>query len=145
MASEVKPVFEENTALGFLYRLMNGAFQDRDSKDSVFSKANLKLGFICEEHTSPVCQWPSKVSICPVKPVTTPNCSQVKNLDCKDNFSITPPHHAKDKPPLLTLRKVSVILEDCRNLLGDRFRQCEREENGFEASIPLDGLGQCAV
>ncbi|KAM9432812.1 uncharacterized protein ACWYII_016756 isoform 2-T2 [Salvelinus alpinus] len=98
MASEVKPVFEENTALGFLYRLMNGAFQDRDSKDSVLSKAN----------------------------------------DCKDNFSITPPHHAKDKPPLPTLRKVSVILEDCRKLLGDRFRQCEREENGFEASIPLE-------
>nr|XP_046163823.1 uncharacterized protein LOC124001230 isoform X4 [Oncorhynchus gorbuscha] len=100
MASEVKPVFEENTALGFLYRLMNGAFQDRDSKDSVFSKAT----------------------------------------DCKDNISITPPHHAKDKPPLPTLRKVSVILEDCRNLLGDRFRQCEREENGFEASIPLGGI-----
>ncbi|XP_023850562.1 uncharacterized protein [Salvelinus sp. IW2-2015] len=98
MASEVKPVFEENTALGFLYRLMNGAFQDRDSKDSVLSKAN----------------------------------------DCKDNFSITPPHHAKDKPPLPTLRKVSVILEDCRKLLGGRFRQCEREENGFEASIPLE-------
>ncbi|XP_055718826.1 uncharacterized protein LOC129811494 isoform X2 [Salvelinus fontinalis] len=96
MMSEVKPVFEENTALGFLYRLMNGAFQD--SKDSVLSKAN----------------------------------------DCKDNFSITPPHHAKDKPPLPTLRKVSVILEDCRKLLGDRFRQCEREENGFEASIPLE-------
>jgi hypothetical protein len=41
----------------------------------------LKLGFIHEEHTSPVCQCHmSKLSICPLKSVTTPNCSQVKTL-----------------------------------------------------------------
>ena len=40
----------------------------------------LKPGFIHEEHTSPVCQWPSKVSVCPLKSVTTPSCSQVKTL-----------------------------------------------------------------
>ncbi|MBN3279548.1 SYTL3 protein, partial [Polyodon spathula] len=40
----------------------------------------LKPGFIREEHTSPACQWPSKVSICPLKSVTTPNCSQAKTL-----------------------------------------------------------------
>jgi hypothetical protein len=27
----------------------------------------LKPGFIREEHTSPACQWPLKVSICPLK------------------------------------------------------------------------------
>ena len=42
--------------------------------------ARLKPGSICEEHTSPACQWPSKVSICPLKSVTMPNCSQIKTL-----------------------------------------------------------------
>ncbi len=37
-----------------------------------------KLGFIREENTSPKCQTPSNVSICPLKWVTTTNCSQVE-------------------------------------------------------------------
>ncbi len=36
-----------------------------------------KPGFIREENTSPKCQTPSNVSICPLKSVTT-NCSQVE-------------------------------------------------------------------
>ncbi len=36
-----------------------------------------KPGFICEVNTSPKCQTPSNVSICPHKSVTTTNCSQV--------------------------------------------------------------------
>ena len=42
----------------------------------------LKLGFIHKEHTSPACQWPSKLSICTLKSVnlTALNCSQVKTL-----------------------------------------------------------------
>ena len=47
---------------------------------SAICLVQVKPGFICEGHTSPVCQWPSKVSICPLKSVTTPNCSQVKTL-----------------------------------------------------------------
>ena len=47
---------------------------------SAICPVQLKPGFIREEHTSPACQWPSKVSICPLKLVTTPNCSQVKTL-----------------------------------------------------------------
>ena len=47
---------------------------------SVFCSVQLKPWFIGEEHTSLACQWPSKVSICPVKLVMTPNCSQVKTL-----------------------------------------------------------------
>ncbi len=35
-----------------------------------------KLGFIREENTSPKCQTPSNVSICPLKSVTTTNCNQ---------------------------------------------------------------------
>jgi hypothetical protein len=38
----------------------------------------LKPGLICEDHTSPVSHWPSKVSVFPLKSVTTLNCSQVK-------------------------------------------------------------------
>ena len=40
----------------------------------------LKPGFIHEENSSPACQWPSKVSICPLKSGTMLNCSQVKIL-----------------------------------------------------------------
>ena len=32
---------------------------------SAICSVQLKLGLICEERTSEVCQWPSKVSICP--------------------------------------------------------------------------------
>ena len=47
---------------------------------SAICPVQLKLGFIREEHTSPACQWPSKVSICPLKLVMMPNCCQVKTL-----------------------------------------------------------------
>ena len=40
----------------------------------------LKPGFIRKEHTSPVCQWPSKVNNIPLNAVTTPNCNQVMTL-----------------------------------------------------------------
>jgi hypothetical protein len=47
---------------------------------SAICPIQFKPGFICEEHISPACQWPSKVRICPLKPFTTLNCSQVKTL-----------------------------------------------------------------
>jgi hypothetical protein len=47
---------------------------------SAICPVHLKTGFIREEHNSPVIQWPLKVSICPLKSVTKPNCSQVKTL-----------------------------------------------------------------
>ncbi len=40
-----------------------------------------KRGFIHEENTSPKCQTPLNVSICPLKSVTTMNCSQVETPD----------------------------------------------------------------
>ena len=36
--------------------------------------------YTLSEHTSPACQWPLKVSICPLKSVMPSNCSQVKTL-----------------------------------------------------------------
>jgi hypothetical protein len=47
---------------------------------SAICLVQLKPGFIHEEHPSPACQWPLKVSICPLNPVTTSNCSQIKTL-----------------------------------------------------------------
>ena len=38
---------------------------------SAICLVQLKPGLISEEDTSPACQWPSKVSICPLKLVTT--------------------------------------------------------------------------
>jgi hypothetical protein len=37
---------------------------------SAICPVQLKPGFIHEEHISPACQWPSKVSICPLTSVT---------------------------------------------------------------------------
>ncbi len=45
-----------------------------------------KPGFIHEENTSPKCQTPSNVSICPLKSVTTMNCSQHANELPWDGF-----------------------------------------------------------
>ncbi len=50
-----------------------------------------KPGFICEENTSPKCQTPSNVSICPLKSVTMMNCSEVQDPD-EDN------EHADELP-----------------------------------------------
>ena len=44
------------------------------SHTSAICSVKLIPGFICEEHTFPACQWPSKVRICPLK-------SQMKKLD----------------------------------------------------------------
>jgi hypothetical protein len=49
-------------------------------KLSAICPVQLKPGFIREEQTSSACQWPLKVSLCPLKSVTTPNLSQVKTL-----------------------------------------------------------------
>ncbi len=52
-----------------------------------------KPGFICEENTSPKCQTPSNVSICPLKSVTMTNCSQfetpMKTTSIKMSFPET--------------------------------------------------------
>ncbi len=45
---------------------------------SIICPVQRKPGFIREENTSPKCQTPSNASICPLKLVTTTNCSQVE-------------------------------------------------------------------
>ncbi len=47
---------------------------------SAICTVQCKPGFIREENTSPKCQMPSNVSICPFKSITTTKCCQVKTL-----------------------------------------------------------------
>jgi hypothetical protein len=63
---------------------------------SAIYPVQLKLGLIREEHTSTACQWPSKVSICPLKSVTTPNCSQVKTLVSVKSMQMSFPETVSD-------------------------------------------------
>ncbi len=53
-------------------------FHTTPNKLSAIYPVQWKPGFIHEENTSPKCQTPSNVCICPLNSVTTMNCSQVK-------------------------------------------------------------------
>ncbi len=55
-----------------------------------------KPGFIHEENTSPKCQMPSNVSICPLKSVTTTNCSQVETLMRTTSMQMSFPEKVSD-------------------------------------------------
>ena len=65
----------------------------------------LKPGFIREVHTSPACQWPSKVSICQMKLVTMPNYIQVKTLVRTTSTQMSFPEMVSDS----LQRKSSVV------------------------------------
>ncbi len=53
-------------------------------------------GFIREENTSPKCQTQSNVSICPLKSVTTMNCSQVKTTMRTTSMQMSFPETVSD-------------------------------------------------
>ncbi len=55
-----------------------------------------KPGFIREENTSPKCQTPSNVSICPLKSITATNCSQVETLMRTMNIQMSFPETVSD-------------------------------------------------
>ncbi len=55
-----------------------------------------KPGFIREENISPKCQTPSNVSICPLKSVTTTNCSQVETSMRMTSIQISFPETVSD-------------------------------------------------
>ncbi len=55
-----------------------------------------KPGFIREENTSPKCQTPSNVSVCPLKFVTTTNCSQVETPMRKMSMQMSFPETVSD-------------------------------------------------
>ncbi len=68
-----------------------------------------KLGFIREENTSPKCQTPSNVSICPLKSVTTTNCSQVETLMRMTSMQMSVPETVSDS----LCRNSLVMQTDC--------------------------------
>ena len=63
---------------------------------SAICLVQLKPGFIHEEHSTPACQWPLKVSICSLKSVTTLNCSHVKTLVRTKSMQMSFPEMVSD-------------------------------------------------
>ncbi len=94
-----------------------------------------KPGFIREDNTSPKCQTPSNVSICPRKSVTKTNCSQV------------------DTPMRMTIMQMSFpeTVSDslCRNYLVMQTDCCSSCPGGWSQTIlvvkmlDVEGLGWC--
>ncbi len=68
-----------------------------------------KPGFIREENTSPKCQTPSNVSICPLKSVTMTNCSQIKTLMRTTGMQMSFPETVSDS----LCRNSLVMQTDC--------------------------------
>ncbi len=68
-----------------------------------------KPRFIHEENTSPKCQTPSNVNICPLKSVTMTNCSQVETLMRTKSMRMSFPEMVSD-----SLCRNSLIMQtDC--------------------------------
>ncbi len=68
-----------------------------------------KPGFIREENTSPKCQTASNVSICPLKSVTTTNCSQVETPMRTTSMQMSFPETVSDS----LCRNSLVMQTDC--------------------------------
>ncbi len=66
-------------------------------------------GFIREENTSPKCQTPSNVSICPLKSVMTTNCSQVETPMRTTSMQMSFPEMVSDS----SNRNSLVMQTDC--------------------------------
>ncbi len=76
---------------------------------SVIYPVQWKPGFICEENTSPKCQTLSNVSICPLKLVTTTNCSQVETPMWTTRMQMSLPETVSDS----LCRNSLVMQTDC--------------------------------
>ncbi len=74
-----------------------------------------KPGFIREENTSPKCQTPLNVSICPLKSVTTMNCSQVETPMRTTSMQMSFPETVSD-----SLCRNSLVMQTdcCSSCLG---------------------------
>ncbi len=66
-------------------------------------------GFMCEENTSSKCQMPLNVSICPLKTVTTTNCSQVETPMRTTSMQMSFPETVSDS----LCRNSLVMQTDC--------------------------------
>ncbi len=68
-----------------------------------------KPGFIRVENISPKCQMPSNVSICPLKSISTTNCSQVEILMRTTSMQMSLPKTVSDS----LCRNSLVMQTDC--------------------------------
>ncbi len=80
-----------------------------------------KPGFIREENTSPKCQMPSNVSLCPLKSVTMTNCSQVETLMRTTSMQMSFPEMVSDSL--------------CRNSLVMQTNCCSSCPGGWSQTI----------
>ncbi len=76
---------------------------------SAICPAQWKPGFIREENTSPKCQTPLNVSICPLKSVRTMNCSQVETPMRTTSMQMSFPETVSDS----LCRNYLAMLTDC--------------------------------
>ncbi len=94
-----------------------------------------KPGFIREENTSPKCKMPSNVSICPLKSVTTTNCSQVETPMRTTSMQMSFPETVSDSL--------------CRNSLVMQTNCCSSCPGGWSQTIlevkmlDVEVLGWC--
>ncbi len=94
-----------------------------------------KPGFIREENPSPKCQMPSNVSICPLKSVTTTNCSQIATLMRMTSMQMSFPKTVSDRL--------------CRNYLAMQTDCCSSCPGGWSQIIlevemlDVEVLGWC--
>ncbi len=76
---------------------------------SAFCPVHWKPWFIREENTSPKCQMPSNVNICPLKSIMTMNCSQVETPMRTTSMQMSFPETVSDS----LCRNDTVMQTDC--------------------------------
>ena len=94
-----------------------------------------KPGFIREENTSPTCQTPSNVSICPLKSVTTTNWSQVETPMRTTSMQMSFPETVSDS----LCRNPLVMQTDCCSSCLSGWSQTILEVNMLDVEV----LGWC--
>ena len=94
-----------------------------------------KPGFIHEENTSPTCQTPSNVSICPLKSVMAMNCIQVKTPMRATSMQSRFPETVSDS----LCRNSLVIQTDCCSSCPGGWSQTILEVNTLDVEV----LGWC--
>ncbi len=94
-----------------------------------------KPRFVCEENTSPKCQTPQNVSICPLKSVTMTNCSQVETPMRMTSMQMSFPETVSDS----LCRNYLVMQTDCYSSCQGGWSQTILEVKMLDVEV----LGWC--
>ncbi len=98
---------------------------------SVICPVQWKPGFIHEENSSPKCQTPSNVSICPLKLVTMTNCSQVETPMRTTSMQMSFPETVSDS----LCRNSLVMQTDCCSSCQGGWSQTILEVNMLDVEV----------